>query len=166
MKTKNAFCEECRNFTACKIEERETTRKLKDTNVKFIEKIAICSVCGCEVYVDELNDANLGELYSRYRQQNNIISLEKVKQIPEMYNIGKRPLSLILGWGEQTFTRYLDGYLPSQQYSKILEKIYEDPYAFLTILEANKEQISKVAYDKSRRAAECLAYRNSVSTVS
>lgn len=163
MKTKNAFCEECRSFTAYKVEERETTRKLKDTNVKFIEKIAICPVCGCEVYVDELNDANLGELYSRYRQQNNIISLEKVKQIPEMYNIGKRPLSLILGWGEQTFTRYLDGYLPSQQYSKILEKIYEDPYAFLTILEANKEQISKVAYDKSRKATECLMYRDSIS---
>lgn len=33
MKTKNAFCEECRNFTACKIEERETTRKLKETNL-------------------------------------------------------------------------------------------------------------------------------------
>lgn len=163
MKTKSVFCEKCREYTTFKVKEQETVHKLKDTNVEFVEKVATCSSCGCEVYVDELNDANLENIYARYRKINNIISLEKIKQIPEMYNIGKRPLSLILGWGEQTFTRYFDGYIPSQMYSKILKNIYEDPYAFLTILEENKGQISKVAYEKSRKATECLLYRDSIS---
>jgi hypothetical protein len=61
----------------------------------------------------------LEQLYSEFRKQHNIISLEKIIEIPEKYNIGKRPLSLLLGWGEQTFSRYYDGDMPTQQYSAI-----------------------------------------------
>lgn len=163
MKEKKIFCEECRKLVNYKISEKETTRKLKDTNVKFIEKIATCCECGYEVYVDELNDLNLDELYNQYRIANDVITLNKIRQIPEMYDIGKRPLSIVLGWGEQTFTRYYDGYIPTQQYSKLLETIFEDPYAFLTILVSNKDQISKVAYTKSRKAAEKLMYKDCIS---
>lgn len=163
MKEKMIFCEECRKLVNYKVSEKETTRKLKDTNVKFNEKIAHCCECGCEVYVDELNDVNLDELYNQYRIINDIITLDKIKQIPEMYDIGKRPLSLVLGWGEQTYTRYYDGCIPTQQYSKLLEEIHDDPYKFLKILDANKSEISSIAYNKSRRATEQLMYKDCIS---
>lgn len=163
MKEKKVFCEECRKLVNYKISEKETTRKLKDTNVKFIEKIATCCECGGEVYVDELNDLNLDELYTQYRIANDIISLNEIRQIPKMYGIGKRPLSMVLGWGEQTFSRYYDGYIPTKQYSKILKTIFGNPYAYLTILGTNKDQISEVAYIKSRKAAEKLMYKDCIS---
>lgn len=72
MKEKKVFCEECRKLVNYNISEKETTRKLKDTNVRFIEKIATCCECGYEVYVDELNDLNLDELYSQYRIANDV----------------------------------------------------------------------------------------------
>ncbi len=70
-------------------------------------KIAYCEECKAEIYIPEIDDFNLKALYDTYRKENNIISLEKIIEIPKLYDIGKRPLSLLLGWGEQTFTRYL-----------------------------------------------------------
>ena len=61
------------------------------------------------VFVSNINDYNLKNLYNELRKQNNIISLEHILEIPKKYNIGKRSLSLLLGWGGQTFIRYCDG---------------------------------------------------------
>jgi hypothetical protein len=106
----------------------------------------------------DIEDENLKGLYDAYRQKNGIISLEKIREIPEKYNIGKRPLSLLLGWGEVTFSRYDEGYVPTKQYSDILQKIYDDPAYYKELLEKNKANLkSPQAYEKSmRRVKELL----------
>ena len=51
----------------------------------------------------------------------NIIKNTEIKLIIEKYNIGKRPLSIILGLGEVTITRYLnDDSKPNSQISELL----------------------------------------------
>ena len=117
----------------------------------FTTQTAYCEQCGEEVYVAELEDANLKALYDAYRQKNGIISLEDIRVIPGKYNIGKRPLSLLLGWGEQTFSRYFDGDMPTKQYSEILKQVYADPAYYLSLLEKSKENLkSEKAYEKSK----------------
>ena len=37
-----------------------------------------------------------------------------IESIMSKYNIGKRPLSLLLDWGELTITRYLKGMPPKK----------------------------------------------------
>lgn len=77
-------------------------------------------------------------------------SLEKIK-FKNYFKIGKRPLSLLLGWGEQTFSRYCDGDMPTKQYSDILKRIYEDPIYYLSVLEDNKDRLkSMISYEKSK----------------
>lgn len=98
--------------------------ELKGESYDYQGKLAVCDERGNEVYVNEVNDYNLQQLYNEFRSNHNIISLEKIMGIPEKYNIGKRPLSLLLGWGEQTFSRYYDGDMPTKQYSETLQKIY------------------------------------------
>ena len=39
-------------------------------------------------------------------------------------DIEKRPLSKLLGFGELTITRYLDGQLPSVKYVVVIPKVY------------------------------------------
>ena len=85
--------------------------------------------------------------------------------IPKKYAIGKRPLSLLLGWGEQTFSRYCDGDIPTKQYSDILTKIYNDPIYYAEILETGKTYLkSKVAYERSKKATDALIYTNNNKT--
>lgn len=150
------FCENCRKDVLYNENDICMYSELKGKSYNYYGKIAVCSECNNEVFVSEIDDYNLEQLYNEFRKENNIISLEKIRKIPEKYNVGKRPLSLLLGWGEQTFSRYYDGDMPTKQYSEILQKIYDSPEYFNLILEENKEKISKVTYEKSKIATELL----------
>lgn len=151
------FCEECRDDVEYTITEVPMIGKIKGIEYHYIGKEARCVKCNTSVYVPEINDYNLKALYEVYRKENGIVSLDVILAIPKKYAIGKRPLSLLLGWGEQTFSRYCDGDIPTKQYSEILTKIYEDPLYYAELLEAGKENLkSQKTYEKSRKAVDEL----------
>lgn len=157
MSEKMTFCENCRDDVFYIEKEEYINAQLKGENYNYTGKKAICKECNSEVFVSDINDYNLRELYNEFRKQNNIISLEDILEIPKKYNIGKRPLSLLLGWGEQTFSRYCDGDMPTKQYSMILKRIFNEPRYYLELLEENKERLkSKSTYDKSKEATNML----------
>lgn len=79
-----------------------------------------------------------------------IIKVEEIKEILKKYNIGKKPLSLVLGWGEITIIRYLDGQVPTKFHSDILLKIKNDYLELSKYLEKNKQMITEVAYRKAK----------------
>jgi hypothetical protein len=77
--------------------------------------------------------------------------------LKEKYNIGKRPLSLLLGWGEQTFSRFYEGDMPTKPYSDELKQVFSDAAYFLSLLERGKDNLkSHKAYVKSKAATERL----------
>ena len=152
MNERMTFCEECRKDVAYFAEDLSMKDTLKGEEYEFVGKKVTCDECGNEVYVAEIEDENLKALYDVYRQKNGIISLEKISEIPQKYNIGKRPLSLLLGWGEMTFSRYCDGDMPTKQYSDVLQRIYDEPAFYISLLEENKKNLkSQIAYKKSKR---------------
>ncbi len=163
MDVRKVFCEECRNDVEYKV-----TTKLMEGNIKgeaytYVGKEACCLDCGEKLYVSEINDYNLKILYNSYREKKGIISLETILAIPEKYAIGKRPLSILLGWGEQTFSRYCDGDMPTKQYSRVLEKIYDEPTYYYEILENNKGNLKTLAsYEKSLKAVISLIEANTL----
>ena len=164
MNRKITFCEYCRKDVLYTEKEQCMSAELKGETYNYYGKIATCDECKNGIFVNEINDYNLQQLYNAFRKQHNIISLEKILEIPRKYSIGKRPLSLLLGWGEQTFSRYFDGDMPTQQYSAILQKIYNDPNYYLTVLEDHKEKLkSQLAYDKSKLATQMLLGTEQVS---
>lgn len=164
MNEKMTFCEECRKDTTYSIEVVSMKGTLKGEEYGYTGKKAICAECGTEVYVAEIEDENLKMLYDTFRQKNGIISLDTILEIPQRYNIGKRPLSLLLGWGEMTFTRYYEGDMPTKQYSDVLQRIYDDPAFYLSKLEENKGNLkSQTAYEKSKRATVDLLGQKNVS---
>lgn len=157
MNVKKAFCEECRNDVNYIETFVSMTGTIKEKDYHYTGKEAHCIDCGSPLFIPEFSDYNLRALYDVYRKENAIISLEQIREIPVKYSIGKRPLSLLLGWGEQTFSRYVDGDMPTKQYSDILVRIYNDPLFYSELLEANKESLkSTLAYEKSRRAVDAL----------
>lgn len=80
-----------------------------------------------------------------------IIKREEIEEILEKYQIGKKPLSLVLGWGEITIIRYLDGQTPNLFHSNILLSIKDNYYEFAKYLEKNKNLITPIAYKKASR---------------
>lgn len=161
MNERTVFCEECRDDVAYNIEEKEMVGTIRGVEYHYVGKEAKCANCGAYVDVEEISMTNLKALYDVYRKANGIVSLEKIQAIPEHYAIGKRPLSTLLGWGEHTFTRYADGDIPTRQYSETLNRLFDDPAYYLSILEENKDRLaSQQTYEKSRKAVEALIGSN------
>ena len=157
MTEKKVFCEECRDDVSYVVSNVQMSGKIKGEEYFYEGKTAHCINCNSEIYVDEINDYNLMMLYNKFREANGIIPLETILKIPEKYSIGKRPLSLLLGWGEQTFSRYCEGDIPTKQYSDILKRIYNEPKFYNELLEMNKGRLkTESAYKKSKNAVNTV----------
>lgn len=148
---KKIFCTECREFIEYNIEEKEVTEELKGKEYTYIAEVTTCPICGEEVYVGEIDDRNMKKLYDEYRKEEGILSAEEIREIPKMYNISKKKLSKILGWGDNTFSRFYDGKTPSKRYSDILKELKENPTRYFDILEVNKELIKQKEYQKVKK---------------
>lgn len=126
---KKAFCPKCNR----KVEY--TTRKnlieeYKNVKVNVEENIAVCSECGEDIFISEIERDNLKRLYDKYRELTGIISPEDIVKFREKYNISQREIVAILGWGKMTVNRYERGALPSQSHSDILKTIISNEEVF------------------------------------
>jgi uncharacterized phage-associated protein len=81
----------------------------------------------------------------------------------KIYKLGKAPLSLALGFGEITITRYIAGQIPSKEYSDIIKTALSSPAYMKKLLVKNKKRIADAAYHKAMAAANQLENLFSVS---
>ena len=96
------------------------------TTLKYVKKETYCKECNGLVYVGKINDENLNALYSEARKVENLISIDEIKEIMKKYNINKKTLSKLLGWGDLTIDKYLEGYLPNKEHSDKLKAILDN----------------------------------------
>ena len=119
---KKAYCLNCDEKRAYK---EKTTREevtVRGITFSYPEHTAYCAECGSEVYVAEINDKNVQEREDAYRKASRLITVSEIKEILDKYKIGAGPLALVMGFGEVTITRYLNGQIPSRDHSdKLLE---------------------------------------------
>lgn len=148
------FCEKCHEMMEYFVKEEKKQKNIKGKKVEYMGKEAYCSGCGSNVFVSDIRDYNLIMLDKAYREKEGLISVSEIELILKKYDVGKRPLSLLLGWGEGTLTRYLDGDTPTKQYSEILKKILSDSNYMKEILEQNKDNIADVAYRRISNALQ------------
>lgn len=144
-----AFCEACREYEIYRVEEIKRTKEIRNKEITFIEKIAYCGECDSEIFVSELRDANLDAMDKAYRISEGLITVTQIKDLLGKYAIGKRPFSLLLGWGETTLTRFVNGDIPSKTYSDLLLRMMKSPKEFLELLIQNRDKITEAAYKKS-----------------
>lgn len=70
----------------------------------------------------------------------------------QRYEIGKKPLSRLLGWGDTTVMRYLDGVEPNREFAARIEQLAKHPWLYAEVLEKNKYKLTDTAYGKTRKA--------------
>ena len=163
------FCPACRDDVEYEVKETKLNKVIKGIEISYDYKGAYCKECGEELLVKDLRDENLLKMNNAYREATNTISIDEILKILEKYNIGKRPLSIILGWGETTLTRFLDGDIPSKAYSDLLKKIGEDKEFFLELLEENEDKITSVAfkkcYEKTKEIDAMIQFSDNLSKI-
>lgn len=157
------FCTACRKETNFTLQKRNINKRIKDKEYTFYITVAICDECGEEMSIPGLIDRNIQEVDTQYRDYENIVSIDDIERLMKIYKIGKAPLSLALGFGEVTITRYLSGQIPSKEYSAIMKKALSSPAFMKQKLNENKEKLAPAAYNKAWNSATQLEMLFSVS---
>ena len=124
---------------------------------------ALCSVCGGRIDLPELYELNTREYMDAYCDAFDLIHQEELERLLSLYQIGKAPLSLALGFGEVTITRWLSGCFPSRSKSEICRRALSDPSFMRQCLRENRDRISGAAFRKADSAAAALEKRFDVS---
>lgn len=157
------FCTVCRKETEYTLQKRNIKKKIKEVEYTFGITVAICDECGEEMSIPGLIDKNIQEVDEQYRAYEGIVLIGDIEKLMKIYKIGKAPLSLALGFGEITITRYLSGQIPSKEYSDIMKRALSSPTFMKEKLRENREKIAVAAYNKAMDAAIQLESLFSVS---
>lgn len=162
-KVRRDFCIECRKETEYFLQKKDIVKKIREKDYTFGITVAVCAECGEEMSVLGLIDRNIQEIDGQYRAMEGIVSVEDIEKLMKIYKIGKAPLSLALGFGEVTISRYLEGQIPSKEYSDIVKSALASPAYMKRKLMENQKKLTSAAYKKAMAAAVSLESLFSVS---
>ena len=162
-KGRRDFCIECRKETEYLLQKKDIEKNIRDMDYTFSITVAVCAECGEEMSIPGLIDKNVQEIDEQYRAVEGLVSIEDIERLMKIYKIGKAPLSLALGFGEVTIPRYLEGQLPSKEYSDIVKAALASPAYMKQKLMENREKLTDAAYKKAMAAADSIESLFSVS---
>lgn len=157
------FCIECRKETEYLLQKKDIVKNIRDKEYTFGITVAVCSECRAEMSIPGLIDKNIREIDEQYRAMEGLVSIDDIEKLMKIYKIGKAPLSLALGFGEVTIPRYLEGQVPSREYSDIVKAALASPVYMKQKLMENREKLTDAAYKKAMAAADSIESLFSVS---
>ena len=155
-KGRRDFCMECRKETEYLLKKKDIVKTIRDKDYTFGITVAVCAECGEEMSIPGLIDKNVQEIDSQYRAAEGLVSIDDIEKLMKIYNIGKAPLSLALGFGEVTIPRYLEGQVPSKEYSDVVRAVLVSPAYMKQKLMENREKLTDAAYKKAIVVADSI----------
>ncbi len=162
-KGRRDFCIKCRKETEYLLQKKNIVKNMRDKEYVFGITVAVCSECGEEMSVPGLIDKNVREIDEQFRAAEGLVSIDDIEKLMKIYKIGKAPLSLALGFGEVTIPRYLEGQIPSKEYSDVVRAALASPVYMKQKLMENRDKLTDAAYRKAMAAAESIEGLFSVS---
>ena len=144
-----------KRICSCCMEEHEVKTVLvmehatfKNSTVDYEASYLFCELAE-ELYMDEqqMRDNDI-KLKDAYRKKEGLLTSAQISEIRAKYGISQRDLSLLLGWGGKTITRYESHQVQDKAHDTILKKIDQDPEWFLSLLNGAKSNLSAELYQK------------------
>lgn len=155
-KGRRDFCIECRKEAEYLLQKKNIVKNIRDKDYTFGITVAVCAECGSEMGIPGLIDKNVQEIDEQYRAAEGLVSVDDIERLMKIYKIGKAPLSLALGFGEVTIPRYLEGQVPSKEYSDIVKAALSSPAYMKQKLMENRKKLTDAAYRKAFATAESI----------
>lgn len=152
MEKEGLLCWKCREEVPYTIKYRKKIRAVDEKQYEYMEKYGQCDICNSEIMVPGLDDENERLFDGIIRADKGLIFVDEINELLLKYNIEKRPLSHVLGMGEHTISRYIEGALPNKKYSDLLRNLLSYHVLMREYLEKNRDSISPAAYKKTDRA--------------
>ena len=139
MKTIKTYCPLCDCEHELEIVENNSECVIKGETIEYVETSLLCTEYNELFDNGELLDKNLLAAKDEYRRKHHLLTSKEIENIRNKYNISQADLSLILGWGEVTITRYETKEIQNENYDKILRQIEADPNKLQDYFMLNKD---------------------------
>ena len=107
----NTFCPQCMKESDVRVEARREVLPVRGEDVEVAAQVAVCAVCGQDVWLDGLEEETLRQAYAEYRRRHGLLQPNEMEQIRRRWGLGQRAFARLLGWGEITLHRYEAGSL-------------------------------------------------------
>ena len=138
-------CMEVHDVKTVSVEEQTT---FKGTKINYYPTYYYCDLAD-ELYVDEdLMAKNNILLKDAYKEQVGLLTSREIINIRAKYGISQKDLTLLLGWGAKTITRYETHQVQDKAHDTILKKLEKDPEWFISLLDDAKSLLPEGAYQK------------------
>ncbi len=156
MKSPFANCE-------ARIVQEPRTIKFRGDEYEYTYSCYECELTKERFTTTEMDEENVQQVYRQYRAKYGIPSSEEIAQMKEKYGVSSARLALILGFGENQISNYIDGEVPNKANGKTLSAI-KDPRVFMKYVELAKGQLKPSVYEKLILHVEKLMFSYSFET--
>lgn len=136
-------------FANCEahIVHEQRTIKFRGDEYAYVYSCYECEQTKERLTTTEMDEENVQQVYRQYRTKYGIPNSEEIAGLKEKYGVSAARLSLILGFGENQISNYIDGEVPNKANGKTLSAI-KDPRVFIRYVDLAKEQLKASTYEK------------------
>ncbi len=150
---KEKLCLSCGKVHEVPVVIVEEENVFKGTKVRFNALYEYCDLYDEYNETEELMDLNDISFKDAYRKEAGLLTGKEIKKIREKYQISQKDLSILLGWGAKTITRYEGHQVQDAAHDSILRRIDTDPEWYVELLKKASDLFSKETYQKYYEAA-------------
>ncbi len=136
-------------FANCEahVVQEQRTVKFRGDEYAYVYSCYECEQTKERFTTTDMDEENVQQVYRRYRAKYGIPDSEEVALLKEKYGVSAARLALILGFGENQISNYIDGEVPNKANGKTLSAI-KDPRVFMRYVELAKEELKPTVYEK------------------
>ncbi len=124
-----------------------STVEYRGETIPYKRRFYHCVDSDLEFADDELETANLKEIYDTYRFRHGIPLAIELTHIREGYGIPATAMSIILGLGENQYRLYEDGVVPTPSVGRLLALAF-DPQTMMAMLHSARHSFTDKQYRK------------------
>ena len=149
-------CPFCDKEHSIQVLQYDASGLVKNVKVQYRKTVYYCEIEEEEFTPDFIMDKNLAAAREAYRKQNELLTVEEIKQIRDIYGLTQKEYSRLLGLGDVTIQRYETKAVQDDTYDMMMRLTRENPEYCLEMLEKNKKSFEMERYQTIR---ECIINR-------
>lgn len=133
--------------------EVQTFRKEKySVHVRYY----VCKDTGEQFTSEEQDEQLCNELYNQYRIRHGIPFPDEIRKIREHYGLSHSQITKIVGFGQNQWSQYENGNLPSESNGKSIAAI-RSREGMLSMLESSRNQFDEITFTRIKKNILCVS---------
>jgi putative zinc finger/helix-turn-helix YgiT family protein len=149
-------CSHCEDEVPVEQVQRLETYVVRGRSIDILADVIICKECGESIYDGILDEQNLSNAYSEYRNIERILGPEDIRGLRSRYGLSQRGLATLLGWSPATICRYESGSIPSNAHNEQLKRFYSDISYVSELYNEHKAQLSSLEKTRLKESLKAL----------